>query len=130
MEKWLHVFRVRCEHLDQSELFATDRKPKDVILDAFNARPAGEIGGGSEWHIADTEVFAGNAVKFQIGRVQQITNPQYDEEGQRFYEADAERAPYAYGVFDADTQACVVEKKPVISPKATDIAAKLENYLT
>ena len=98
MEKWLHVFRVRCEHLDQPELFAENREPTAVILDALQARPTTEVGGGSEWHIADTENFAGNAAKFQIGRVQKISTPQFDDRDLKFYEADGESAICLRGV--------------------------------
>lgn len=129
MEKWLHVFRVRCEHLEQPEFFSEHRDPVAVILDAFDARPTTEVGGGSEWHIADTEIFAGNAAKFQIGRVQKISNPQFNERDLKFYEAEGERAPYANGVFDGDTQTCVIERKSSVSPKAIDLAPKLEKLL-
>lgn len=129
MEKWLHVLRVRCEHVEQTNMFAEDRTPEDVIVDAFRAHPAAEVGGGSEWHIAAAELFAGRAVAFQIGRVQSVTNPQYDDQRQRFYEAEGERAPYAYGVFDSETQVCVIEKKAAVSAKAPEVASKLEKLL-
>jgi len=129
MKKWLHVFRIRGEHLDQANLFAEDRSPADVIADALMAMPAGEIGGGSEWHIAAAERFAGNAIFFQIGRVQQVNNPQYDDQSKKFYEAEGERAPYTSGVYDGETQACVIEKKSSVSGKAVEIGPKLEKLL-
>lgn len=129
MEKWLHVFRIRCEHLVQSDLFKEGRKPSDVISDSFRAHPAAEVGGGSEWHIAAAETFSGDAIAFQIGRVQSVTTPQYDDQSQRFYDAEGERAPYAHGVFDSQTQACVVERKSGVTAKAPEVAAKLEKLL-
>lgn len=129
MEKWLHVFRIRCEKLEQANLFAEKRNPSEVIIDAFLAHPAAEIGGGSEWHIAAAELFSGSAVSFQIGRVQSVTNPQYDDQGQRFYEAEGERAPYVNGVFDSQTQACAIEKKSGVSAKADEVSSKLEKLL-
>lgn len=129
MEKWLHVFRVRCEHLAQSDLFAESLTAQDVIVASFRAHPAAEVGGGSEWHIAATEPFADRAVAFQIGRVQSVKSPQYDDQRERFYEAEGERAPYAYGVFDSETQACVIEKKTGVTAKASEIAGKLEKLL-
>lgn len=129
MEKWLHVFRIRCEQFEQAEMFVVDREKDAVVIDAFSAHPEAAIGGGSEWHIAGAERFSGNSVAFQIGRVQNVTNPQYDDRLQKFYEAEGERAPYAYGVFDGETQACVIEKKAGISAKASELAPKLEKLL-
>ena len=129
LEKWLHVFRIRCEHRDQADLFAEHRSAAAVIVDSFQAHPEAEVGAGSEWHIAASNVFAGNAVEFQIGRVQSIKSPQYDDKKQIFYEEDGERAPYVHGVFDSDTQSCVIEKKSQITAKASEVALKLEKLL-
>ncbi len=129
MEKWLHVFRIRCESVEQGELFAEEREAGDVIIDAFQDRPAAEVGGGSEWHIAATEQFAGRAVEFQIGRVQSISSPQYDDKRRRFYDTEAERAPYAHGVFDGDTQVCVIEKRSGVTAKAAEVSSKLQKLL-
>lgn len=129
MEKWLFVFRIRCEHQEQADMFALDRLPAQVILDAFRSHPAAEVGAGSEWHIAAIEQVSSGSLAFQIGRVQSVTNPQYDDERQRFYEAQGERAPYAYGVFDGETQACVIEKKSSVTAKAPEVAAKLSKLL-
>ncbi len=129
MEKWLHVLRIRCEDVVQSDLFAEDRRADEVISDAFRAHPAAEVGGGSEWHIAATESFAEDAIAFQIGRVQSVTTPQYDDQRQRFYEAEGERAPYAHGVFDPRIQVCVIEKKSSVTAKAPEVASKLQKLL-
>lgn len=129
MQRWLHVLRIRCEHLEQPGLFAEERLPHDVISDAFLSMPEGEIGGGSEWHIAAAERFAGNAIFFQIGRVQTVKSPQYDGTSRTFYEAERERAPFTIGVFDAETQACVIERRASVSAKAVEIAPKLEKLL-
>ncbi|WP_157799349.1 hypothetical protein [Qipengyuania seohaensis] len=129
MQKWLHVFRIRCEPFDQTDLFAEEREASDVILDSILAHPTAEVGGGSEWHIAAAEKFAGRAIIFQFGRVQSITSPQYDGTRERFYEAEAERAPYVHGVFDGETQACVIEKKSGVTAKPSEVAAKLQKLL-
>lgn len=129
MDKWLYVFRVRCEHVVQGDLFSEEREPGDVIVDALLAMPAGEIGGGSEWHIAAPEQFDGGPIYFQIGRVQQITSPQYDERTQKFYESEAELAPYTHGVFDPLTQVCGIEKKNLVSAVSSEIASKFEKLL-
>lgn len=128
MEKWLHVFRVRCEHVEQKDMFAEDRGAAEVILDSIGSHPEAEIGGGSEWHIAGSERFADRAIAFQIGRIQNVTTPQYDERRQKFYESEGERAPYAYGVFDGTTQACVIERKSNLFAKAADLAPKCKSY--
>lgn len=129
MKSWLHVFRVRGEQFEQADLFEGDRVAKEVIADSLLQMPAGEIGGGSEWHIAAAQQISGGAILFQIGRVQQVSNPQYDDVTKKFYEADGERAPYAYGVYDRETQACVIEKKSQVSGKAIEIGSKLEKLI-
>lgn len=129
VEKWLYVFRIRCEQLPQGDMFIEPRGRVEVILDSFLDHPMAEIGGGSEWHIAAAEKFADGALAFQIGRVQAVKNPQYDDQRQRFYEAEGERAPYAYGVFDSDTQACVIERRSGVTSKAPEVAAKLQKLL-
>lgn len=130
VEKWLYVFRIRCEHQAQGEMFAEDREPSAVIMDSFMDHPEAEIGGGSEWHIAAAERFSAGALAFQIGRVQSVKNPQYDDKRRRFYEADVERAPYAFGVFDSETQVCVIEKKSTVTAKAPEVAVKLQKLLS
>lgn len=129
MEKWLHVLRIRCEHVEQGDMFAQDRGEAAVIVDAIGSHPEAEIGGGNEWHIAGSERFADGAISFQIGRIQNVTNPQYDERRQKFYESEGERAPYAHGVFDSATQACVIERKANLFAKAADLAPKLQKLL-
>ncbi|CCA92626.1 hypothetical protein [Novosphingobium sp. PP1Y] len=129
MEKALHVFRIRCEHLPQADLFVENRAPQEVIFDAFEEHPVAQIGGGSEWHIAGTDKFSSAAIAFQIGRIQSVNTPKYDDAKQFFYDSEGERAPYVYGVFDGQTQACVIEKKSPISAKAEEVALKLEKLL-
>lgn len=129
MEKWVHVLRIRAEHFEQRDFLIVEREPSDIIADALLDMPEGEIGGGSDWHIAAAERFAGSAVYFQIGRVQKINQPQYDEGTRKFFEAEGERAPYTEGVFDGETQTCVIERRPNVAAKAIEIAPKLEKLL-
>lgn len=103
---WTHLLRVRCEPLQQANLFTEQKSPSDVIVESISATPTAHVGRGSEWHIARPELIGKEAIGFKMGRLTEVMVPQYDSFNQDFYEAEAERAPYTFGVFDRDTQAC------------------------
>lgn len=126
---WLHILRARCEPLQQGTLFDQPRPPSDVIADAVRATPTAQVGRGSEWHIGKPEQLPDRAIGFKMGRTTAITVPQFDVETHDFYEAEVERAPYTFGVFDLDTQACGIVKKAGVSQSASEIASKLEKLL-
>lgn len=126
---WIHVLRVRCEPLSQGGLFDEPRSPADIILDAIRSAPTANVGRGSEWHIGKPEVVDGGAIGFKMGRTTAVTVPQFDVEAHDFYEAEVERAPYTFGLFDSETQACGIVKKAGVSQNASEVAAKLERLL-
>lgn len=127
--KSIHILRVRCDPLPQGGLFDVNRSKADVIRDAILSRPTAKVRRGTEWHIGDTEEFAEKAIAFQLGRKQSVNAPQFDEYRQIFFETDAERAPYTWGVFDAKTQACAIVKQSGVSLNAYEIGRKLEELL-
>lgn len=126
---WTHLLRIRCEPLQQTSLFSSPKAPSDVIVEAIQAAPTAHVGRGSEWHIARPELIDDDAIGFKMGRLTEVTVPQYDSFAQDFYEAEAERAPYTFGVFDTKTQSCGVMKRQGVSQNAHEIASKLEKLL-
>ena len=126
---WTHLLRVRCEPLSQGSLFATPQAPSDVIIEAIQAAPTAHVGRGSEWHIARPEMIDDDFIGFKMGRLTEVTVPQYDSFAQDFYEAEAERAPFTFGVFDKLTQSCGIIKRQGVSQSASEIGAKLEKLL-
>lgn len=126
---WLHIVRVRCEPLVQNDLFVKSRQPTLVITDAIKARPTAHVGRGSEWHIGTTEMIEGDGVSFQMGRVQAVTASQFDEVEHSFFEAQEERAPYTWAVYDQRNQCCGILKKSGVSLSATEVSSKLEILL-
>lgn len=125
-----HVLRIQCERVPQIGLFETERSPSEVIADAIMARPEAIVRRNSEWHIAAPSVLRDDAIAFQIGRVQSVATPQYDDVARIFFEADTERAPYTWAIFDLRTQACGVLRKSGVSLKAEEVASKLQQLLT
>jgi len=126
---WLHIVRIRCEPLQQGNLFVESRPPTQIISDAILARPMAQVGRGSEWHIGASEQIAADGIAFQMGRVQAVTSPQFDSEAHSFFEAQTERAPYTVAVYDKRHQACGILKKTGVSQSASEIATKLERLL-
>lgn len=126
---WLHIVRVRCEPLAQASLFTKARHPVSVISDAILARPSANVGRGSEWHIGRAEIIEDDGVSFQMGRVQASKSPQYDEKDHSFFEADTERAPFTWGVFDQKNQSCGILKRTGVSLSAREVSSKLEDLL-
>jgi len=126
---WTHLLRIRCEPLEQTSLFSAPKPPSEVIVEAIQAAPTAHVGRGSEWHIARPELVDDDAIGFKMGRLTEVTVPHYDSFAQDFYEAEAERAPYTFGIFDTKTQSCGVIKRQGVSKNAHEIASKLEKLL-
>ena len=126
---WIHVLRVRCEPLQQGGLFTRPRSSSDIISDVIKSTPTANVGRGSEWHIGKPERISERAIGFKMGRTTAVTVPQYDVAAHDFYEAEVESAPYTFGVFDEDTQACGIVKKSGVSQSPNEISAKLERLL-
>lgn len=126
---WLHLVRIRCEPLRQGGLFNNARRPSDVISDALRSTPTAPVGRGSEWHIGKPEMLKGAAIGFKMGRTTAVTVPQFDSESHDFFESEVERAPYTFGLYDQETQACGIVKKAGVSQSASEIASKLEKLL-
>jgi len=68
-------------------------------------------------------------VSFQMGRVQAVTAPHFDEVDHSFFEAETERAPFTWGVFDQKNQSCGILKRSGVSLSAREISSKLEILL-
>lgn len=64
-----------------------------------------------------------------MGRTTALMVPQYDGVTHDFFEAEVNSAPYTFGVFDKETQACGIVKKSGVSQNSTEISAKLEKLL-
>lgn len=124
-----HVFRIQCERLLQGRLFARERRPTEVIFEAIQSMPTASVRRGTEWHIAGAEDLGQFSIGFQIGRVQSVNTPQYDDSLRRFFESDAERAPFTWGVYDGATQACGIWRKSGVSLDAFEVGKKLETLL-
>jgi len=126
---WIHIARIRCEPLQQGSLFVEERSPTTVISDCIIARPTAEVGRGSSWHIGASNVMTGDGISFQMGRVQEITSPQYDSIEHSFFEAQAERAPYTLAIYDQRHQCCGIVRKSGVSQSANEICSKLQTLL-
>ncbi|TDW63258.1 hypothetical protein EDF57_106218 [Novosphingobium sp. PhB55] len=124
-----HVLRIQCERLAQSELFEIERTQAEVISIAIMKRPSAFVRRNVEWHIGAPENIEDGGVVFQLGRVQSVNAPQFDDVRHAFFEADSETAPFTWGVFDKKTQACGILKKSGVSLNPSEIAAKLEQLL-
>lgn len=126
---WLHIVRIRCEPLAQPNLFTKPKQPVSVISEAILARPSSNVGRGSEWHIGRAEIIKDDGISFQMGRVQAAKSPQFDEKDHSFFEADTERAPFTWGVFDQKNQSCGILKRTGVSLSAREVSSKLEILL-
>lgn len=126
---WIHIARIRCEPLQQGSLFVEERLPTKVISDCILARPTADVGRGSSWHIGASNELSGDGISFQMGRVQEISSPQFDSVEHSFFEAQAERAPYTVAVYDQRHQCCGIVKKSGVSQSANEICSKLETLL-
>ena len=126
----IHLLRVRCEPLLQKGLFETPLNPAQVIVKSLLSAPTGKVGRGSEWHIGKPELIAEEGgVGFKMGRRTAVTLPQYDKDARDFFEEKVERAPYTFGVFDAENQTCGIVRRSGVSQSAVEIASKLEKIL-
>lgn len=126
---WIHLLRVRCEQNKQPDLFVKPREPSDVILDALHSTPQAPVARGAEWRIAKPEFVSGGGLGFKMGRTAALKVPQFDSVSRDFIEAEVQSAPYTFGVFDPETQACGIVKKTGVSLSAKEIATKLEKLL-
>ncbi|MEW9855857.1 hypothetical protein [Novosphingobium sp. M1R2S20] len=124
-----HVLRIQCERILQSSLFEIKRSPSEVIAASIEAQPESVVRRNSEWHIAAPTPLSEGALAFQMGRVQSVPTPHYDDVKRVFFEFDTERAPFTWAVFDERTQACGVLRKTGVSLRATEVASKLERLL-
>jgi hypothetical protein len=126
----LHVFRIQCERKVQSSLFAEREAPSEVISQAIFAKPTAVVRRGTEWHIGSPErIKDTNGIGFQIGRVQSVNTPQFDDNAKVFFESDEERAPYTIGVFDRSSQACGILRRSGVSLNGEEISDKLQKLL-
>jgi hypothetical protein len=126
---WLHIVRIRCEPLSQRDFFDKPRSATSIISDAIRERPTAEVGRGSEWHIGTTEMIDEDGLIFQMGRVRAVTTPQFDETALRFFEADGERAPFTWAVYDMRNQVCGILRRNGVSLSANEISSKLQILL-
>lgn len=126
---WIHLLRVRCEPNKQSGLFDRPRSPSDVIMDAIRSTPRALVGRGAEWRIVKPELIGANAIGFKMGRSAALKVPQYDDKAHDFVESEVQSAPYTFGVYDAETQACGIIKRTGVSLLASQISSKLEKIL-
>ena len=126
---WIHVVRIRCEPLQQGGLFDRPKPTTEVIAEAIQSTPTANVGRGSEWHIGKPEVVGDGAIGFKMGRTTAVTVPKFDIETHDFFESEVESAPYTFGIFDRETQACGIVKKSGVSQSPTEISAKLERLL-
>lgn len=125
----IHVLRVKCEPLPQGDLLRATRDPVGVITRSIETKPTSQVGRGSEWHIGNVEIMKSGAIAFAMGRTQAVKSPQFDNISHDFMEEDALRAPFTIGIFDQETQACGIIRKPGVSQNTNEIAAKLEKLL-
>ncbi|MGF7148485.1 hypothetical protein FHS96_002113 [Sphingomonas zeicaulis] len=124
----MHILRVRCEKNPQGTFFEESRDPAEIIVDAIKAMPMTNVGRGSQWHIAKPEDVSGS-VGFKIGRTGAITMPKFDTESRDFVDHEVEKAPYTFGLFDPELQACGIIKKDGVSIRVNELAGKLERLL-
>ncbi|WP_156930275.1 hypothetical protein [Sphingomonas jaspsi] len=127
---FIHVLRVKCEPLEQSDFLAKQLDSVEVISQAIKAKPTADVGRGSEWHLGNIqEIEKEDAVGFAMGRTAMVTSPRFDETTHDFLEEETKRAPFTLGIFDQRHQACGIIRKPGVSQNATEIAAKLQTLL-
>lgn len=110
-------------------MFASEREPAAVIFDSIMSTPTAQVRRGTEWHIAAPESLGDFSVGFQIGRVQSVNTPQFDDILKRFFESDSERAPYTWGVFDGATQTCGICRRSGVSLDPYEVGGKLQKLL-
>ncbi len=75
---YMHLLRVKCESLPQSDLLRRFDSPVAVLASAFREKPTSEVGRNSEWHIGNVESVGLDAIGFAIGRTAAVTSPKFD----------------------------------------------------
>jgi hypothetical protein len=126
---YIHVLRIKCEVLAQSDFLRSPREPIDIITRSFEARPTANVGRASEWHIGNVERVSADGVAFAMGRTMATKSPQFDSVTHDFLEEEVMRAPFTIGVFDQRHQACGIIRKSGVSQSSTAIASKLQILL-
>lgn len=128
----IHLFfilRIPCEPLEQGGLFDDRRSPTRAIRDSILSMPETIVRGETVWHIGAPKEIKEDGIAFQLGRVHPVNSPQFDRDQHVFFEADSERAPYTWGVFDERHQSCAILKKSGVSGNPREIARRLERLL-
>ena len=126
---WMHILRVKCESLPQGDLLKKDGESVNIIRESFEQKPTAPVARGSEWHIGNVLALDRTALSFAMGRTMAVNSPQFDPANHNFLDEETQRAPYTLGVFDLETQVCGILRRPGVSQKASEIAAKLATLL-
>ena len=53
---FVHLLGIKCEPIDQPDMFVRPMKPSDIISRSFRHKPTANVGRGSEWHLGNIEV--------------------------------------------------------------------------
>jgi hypothetical protein len=84
------VFLLRCkaEPRRQTDAFANELSPSEVLVESFLARPTARVPRGSVWHIGNTSRLAGGAVFFALGREVIVKAHEFDNSLREFREIE------------------------------------------
>lgn len=124
----IHLLRCKAELLPQSDAFAEDMSPVEVLSRSFLARPTSKVRRNSIWHIGNSEQ-KDDIIYFALGREAVLNSPEFDEGLREFREVEKRHAPFTLGVFDPRDQTVGVLIRQGVSLSAREVAQKLETLL-
>lgn len=123
------LYRIKMVRPYQASLLQDNSPPRELLLNAIDARPSSESRNGFRWHIGNIDKFDQSCGYFAVGRTSLSTVGKFDQQTSNFIEEEQEQSPYTHCVFDADVGIVCIAKKPSLSRVTKGIAEKLRQLL-